>query len=198
MQVQALLEAAVALKKAGKPVAPPEIMIPLVGKLPEFTILRNNIDSVAKSVFQASGVTLEYHVGTMIEVPRAAVTAGEIAKEADFFSFGTNDLTQLGCGLSASDHGAFLGAYLRNGIYNDDPFQVLDQEGIGRLVRMAVTDGRRSRPALRCGLCGEHGGEPSSVKFCHRVGLDYVSCSAHRVPIAMLAAAQAALGDLQK
>merc|ERR1712137_1329237 len=134
-------------------------------------------------------------MGTMIEVPRAALTANEIGAEAEFFSFGTNDLTQMGCGFSRDDSGVFLKEYVKLGIYDQDPFQVLDQTGVGLLIDMAVSKGRAARPGLKCGICGEHGGEPSSVKFCHRVGLDYVSCSPFRVPVAIVAAAQAAIEE---
>merc|ERR1719468_423007 len=140
---------------------------------------------------------MSYKVGTMIEVPRAAITADQIATEADFFSFGTNDLTQMGCGFSRDDSGVFLKEYVKLGIYDQDPFQVLDQEGVGQLIEMAVDKGRSVRNGLKCGICGEHGGEPSSVKFCHRVGLDYVSCSPYRVPIAIIAAGQAAIEEKQ-
>merc|ERR1719191_1898822 len=138
---------------------------------------------------------MPYKVGTMIEVPRAALTADKIAAEAEFFSFGTNDLTQMGCGFSRDDSGVFLKEYVKLGIYDQDPFQVLDQTGVGLLVEMAVDKGRSIKPGLKCGICGEHGGEPSSVEFCHRAGLDYVSCSPFRVPVAILAAAQAAIKD---
>merc|ERR1719460_3426948 len=151
---------------------------------------------IAEDILKSRGVTnVDYKVGTMIEVPRAALTADEIAIEAEFFSFGTNDLTQMGCGFSRDDSGVFLKEYVRLGIYDEDPFQVLDQEGVGQLVAMAVEKGRRSRANLKCGICGEHGGEPSSVKFCHRTGLDYVSCSPFRVPVAIIAAAQAAIEE---
>merc|ERR1712025_195553 len=139
----------------------------------------------------------KYLMGTMIEVPRAALTSNEVAQEAEFFSFGTNDLTQMGCGFSRDDSGPFLKEYVKLGIYDQDPFQVLDQQGVGQLVEMAVQKGRKARPGLKCGICGEHGGGPSSVKFCHGLGLDYVSCSPFRVPVAILAAAQAAIADKQ-
>merc|ERR1712039_970218 len=139
--------------------------------------------------------SMKYMMGTMIEVPRAALTANEIATQAEFFSFGTNDLTQMSCGFSRDDSGVFLKEYVKLGIYEQDPFQVLDQTGVGLLVEMAVQKGRATRPGMKCGICGEHGGEPSSVKFCHRAGLDYVSCSPFRVPVAILAAAQAAIKD---
>lgn len=195
MQVRAIFEAACDVKALGKPVAPPEVMIPLVGKLEEFTILRDNTHRVAKDVMAEKKMTFKYMVGTMIEVPRAAVTADAIAREAEFFSFGTNDLTQMGCGFSRDDAGVFLGDYVKLGIYDKDPFQVIDKEGIGELVKMAVAKGRSVRPKLKCGVCGEHGGDPTSVKFFHTVPLTYVSCSPYRVPVAILAAAQAAVAE---
>merc|ERR1719262_1090491 len=171
-------------------------MIPLVGKVQELAIMKQMCVAVADMVLQRrQRPGMPYKVGTMIEVPRAALTADEIAKEAEFFSFGTNDLTQMACGFSRDDSGVFLKEYVRLGIYDEDPFQVLDQEGVGQLVAMAVEKGRRSRANLKCGICGEHGGEPSSVKFCHRVGLDYVSCSPFRVPVAIIAAAQVAIEE---
>ncbi|HEX5831287.1 MAG TPA: putative PEP-binding protein, partial [Gemmatimonadaceae bacterium] len=151
------------------------------------------VDRVAEEVLGGMGEPIPYLVGTMIELPRAALTAGEIAASAEFFSFGTNDLTQTTLGLSRDDAGRFLPEYVSRGIFPDDPFQVLDQEGVGRLIRLAVDEGRERKPTLKVGICGEHGGEPRSVAFCHRIGLDYVSCSPFRVPIARLAAAQAAL-----
>merc|ERR1712087_931171 len=147
------------------------------------------------AVLKKHGSSMKYLMGTMIEVPRAALTANEIATQAEFFSFGTNDLTQMGCGFSRDDSGVFLKEYVKLGIYDQDPFQVLDQSGVGQLVEMAVDKGRSIKPGLKCGICGEHGGEPSSVEFCHRAGLDYVSCSPFRVPVAILAAAQAAIKD---
>ena len=169
-------------------------MIPLVATVEEFRHQRAIVDRVAREVF-ADGGAVPYLVGTMIELPRAALTASAIAAEAEFFSFGTNDLTQTTLGLSRDDAGRFLGEYVSLGILADDPFQVLDQEGVGRLITMATESGRASRPGLKVGICGEHGGEPRSIAFCHRNGLDYVSCSPFRVPIARLAAAQAALAD---
>merc|ERR1711998_415589 len=150
---------------------------------------------VAEKCLEKHNSSMKYMMGTMIEVPRAALTANEIATQAEFFSFGTNDLTQMGCGFSRDDSAVFLKEYVKLGIYNQDPFQVLDQDGVGLLVEMSVQKGRQVRPDLKCGICGEHGGEPSSVKFCHRVGLDYVSCSPFRVPIAIIAAAQAAIEE---
>eukprot|EP00668_Euglena_longa_P011161 GGOE01013543.1.p1 GENE.GGOE01013543.1~~GGOE01013543.1.p1 ORF type:complete len:965 (-),score=280.04 GGOE01013543.1:350-2917(-) len=193
MQVRAIFQAACQIKKAGIPIAAPEVMIPLVGKVEELTILKQNAIEVADKVMKEQGITLKYMIGTMIEVPRAAVTADVIAKEAEFFSFGTNDLTQMGCGFSRDDAGKFLGEYVQKGIYEYDPFQTIDREGVGELVRIACEKGRKVRPKLKCGVCGEHGGDPKSIEFFHAVGLQYVSCSPYRVPIAMLAAAQAAI-----
>ena len=190
MQVEAIFEAAVNVRAEG--VNPlPEIMIPLVGTEREFSDLKAMVDRVAVAV----GGTIEYLVGTMIEIPRAALLADQIAEQAEFFSFGTNDLTQLTFGYSRDDAGKFLPAYVEQGILADDPFQSLDQEGTGQLVRFGTERGRSTRPQLKVGICGEHGGDPSSVGFCHEVGLDYVSCSPYRVPIARLAAAQAALAE---
>ena len=192
MQVKAIILAAIQLKKEEKMDIIPEIMIPLVGHVKEYTILRDNAVKVVEEELKKANVKMEYMIGTMIEVPRAAVTADLIAKEAEFFSFGTNDLTQMGAGFSRDDAGSFLGEYVKQGIYDKDPFQVLDQEGIGELMKIAIEKGKKSRPHIKLGICGEHGGEPSSVKFCHKIGLTYVSCSPFRVPIARLAAAQAA------
>jgi pyruvate,orthophosphate dikinase len=168
-------------------------MIPLIGTAKEFNLQEAIIRRVAEEVFAEKGMRVDYLVGTMIEIPRAALTAASIAERAEFFSFGTNDLTQMTFGYSRDDSGKFLPVYIANGILKTDPFQVLDQEGVGQLVQMATTNGRAARPTLKVGICGEHGGEPSSVEFCHRVGMNYVSCSPFRVPIARLAAAQAAL-----
>ena len=195
MQVRAIMEAACNVHKSGTPVKP-EIMIPLVGHVKELALQRALAVKVADEVLAANGLTkndIPYMVGTMIEVPRAAVTADEIATEAEFFSFGTNDLTQMGCGFSRDDAGKFLKDYVAMGIYDQDPFAVLDQAGIGKLLTMACELGRKTRPNIKLGICGEHGGEPSSVAFCHKVGLNYVSCSPYRVPVARLAAAQAAI-----
>ncbi|MDQ6768896.1 MAG: pyruvate, phosphate dikinase [Gemmatimonadota bacterium] len=192
MQGRAILEAAVRAMRRGI-VVKPEIMIPLVSTVREFEHQRAVIESVAKRVLGGMGEKISYLIGTMIELPRAALTAGEIAQTAEFFSFGTNDLTQTTMGLSRDDAGRFLPSYIDRGIFADDPFQVLDTEGVGRLVRIAVEDGRRARPKIKLGICGEHGGEPRSIAFCHSLGLDYVSCSPFRVPIARLAAAHAAL-----
>ena len=192
MQSRAIIEAAMNLKAKGID-ARPEIMVPLIGTVAEFKNQADVINATAEQVFAERGDRIEYLVGTMIEVPRAALTAEGIAKEAQFFSFGTNDLTQMTMGFSRDDAGKFLPAYLDKGILKQDPFQVLDREGVGQLVQMAVTKGRSTRPDIKLGICGEHGGEPSSVEFCDMVGLDYVSCSPFRVPIARLAAAQANL-----
>ena len=192
MQTRAILEAAVELKQEGVDVHP-EIMVPLVGTREEIEHQRRVIEETAEKVFQEKGDRVDYLVGTMIEVPRAALVADQIAEVAEFFSFGTNDLTQLTFGYSRDDAGKFLPYYLENKILKDDPFQTLDQEGVGQLVRMGTERGRATRPALKVGICGEHGGDPASVAFCYEVGLDYVSCSPFRVPIARLAAAQAHL-----
>jgi pyruvate, orthophosphate dikinase len=192
MQGRAILEAAVRAMRRGIRVRP-EIMIPLVSTVKEFENQRAVIEDVAKRVLGGMGEKVSYLIGTMIELPRAALTAAEIARSAEFFSFGTNDLTQTTMGLSRDDAGRFLPSYIDRGIFADDPFQVLDTEGVGRLVRIAVDEGRRVRPEIKLGICGEHGGEPRSIAFCHSLGLDYVSCSPFRVPIARLAAAHAAL-----
>jgi len=192
MQGRAIFEAAVRAKRRGIDVRP-EIMIPLVATVKEFDHQRGVLEEAAKHVLGGMGEEVPYTIGTMIELPRAALTADEIAKTAEFFSFGTNDLTQTTFGLSRDDAGRFLPNYVERGIIPDDPFQVLDQNGVGKLIGIAVTAGRSVRPQLKVGICGEHGGEPRSVKFCHSIGLDYVSCSPYRVPIARLAAAHAAL-----
>ena len=197
MQVRAIMEAAINTKRKGIKVNP-EIMIPLVGDIKEFKYVKKVVVETADAEIAAAGSDLHYEVGTMIEIPRAALTAGEIAKEAEFFSFGTNDLTQMTFGFSRDDAAKFLGAYYENKIYESDPFQHLDQIGVGKLVKMAAHDGRETRPDLGLGICGEHGGDPTSVEFCHNVGLDYVSCSPFRVPIARLAAAQAAIKNPRK
>ena len=175
----------------------PEIMIPLVGEVKELKYVKDVVTAVADKLIADAGSDMKYLVGTMIEIPRAALTADAIATEAEFFSFGTNDLTQMTFGFSRDDAGKFLGAYYDKKIYESDPFARLDQVGVGKLVAMAAKLGRETRPELHLGICGEHGGDPSSVEFCHRVGLDYVSCSPFRVPIARLAAAQAAIKDMQ-
>ena len=190
MQVRAIFQAAVSMNNQGVTVIP-EIMVPLVGTPQELRHQIGVIRGVAANVFAEMGVTLEYKVGTMIEIPRAALIAEEIAKEAEFFSFGTNDLTQMTFGYSRDDVGKFLQIYLAQGILQHDPFEVLDQKGVGQLIKMATEKGRAANPNLKVGICGEHGGEPSSVAFFDGVGLDYVSCSPFRVPIARLAAAQA-------
>ncbi len=192
MQGRAIFEAALRAKRRGLDVRP-EIMIPLVADYREFDHQRAILLEVARQVIGGMGEQLDFTIGTMIELPRAALTAAEIAQRAEFFSFGTNDLTQTTFGLSRDDAGRFLPAYVERGIFPDDPFQVLDQSGVGQLIQLAVAAGRRVRPQLKVGICGEHGGEPRSVKFCHAIGLDYVSCSPYRVPIARLAAAHAAL-----
>ena len=194
MQTRAILGAAIQLKKEGFD-PHPEIMVPLIGIVNEFDLQEKVIRDTAKELFAQEGIEIPFKVGTMIEIPRAALTADYIAKKAEYFSFGTNDLTQMTFGYSRDDIASFLPVYLEKKILNVDPFQVLDQNGVGQLVKMAVEKGRSTRPDLKCGICGEHGGEPSSVKFCHRVGLNYVSCSPFRVPIARLAAAQAAVED---
>ena len=193
MQTRAVLQAAIDVTRECGYNIVPEIMIPLVGSKKELSFVKSIVDETAKKVFEEQGMTLEYHVGTMIEIPRAAVTADEIAEEAEFFSFGTNDLTQMTFGFSRDDAGKFLGAYYDNKIFESDPFARLDTDGVGKLVQMAAKLGRQTRPNLKLGICGEHGGDPSSVMFCHKVGLNYVSCSPFRVPIARLAAAHAAI-----
>src|SRR5450631_410211 len=194
MQARAIFEAAVAVKKSGQEVHP-EIMIPLISTVDEMKNQAAIIRRVAAEVFADKGITVEYMVGTMIELPRAALVADQIAKEAEFFSFGTNDLTQTTFGISRDDINKFLPAYMREGIFKQDPFAVLDQDGVGQLVKGAVAKGRSSRPNLKVGICGEHGGEPESVKFCHKIGLNYVSCSPYRLLTARLAAAQAAVEE---
>jgi pyruvate,orthophosphate dikinase len=194
MQTRAIIEAACDLTKKGKKVVP-EIMVPLVGISKEFTNQRELIVATASEVMKKKGVTIEYLIGTMIELPRAAVIADQIAKEAEFFSFGTNDLTQTTYGFSRDDAGKFINYYRDNNILDNDPFQTLDEEGVGYLVKMGIEKGRSTRPSLKVGICGEHGGDPASVEFCHKAGLNYVSCSPYRVPIARLAAAQARLKE---
>jgi len=192
MQARAIIEATLNLKKKGVE-AKPEIMIPLIGTADEFKMQETIVRKVAEEVFAERGDKIDYMVGTMIEIPRAALTADKVAKSAEFFSFGTNDLTQMTFGYSRDDAGKFLPIYIEKGLLKNDPFQVLDQEGVGQLVEMGTQRGRSTRPDLKVGICGEHGGEPSSVEFCHSVGMNYVSCSPYRVPIARLAAAQAAI-----
>ena len=197
MQTRAVIEAAIEVKQEDGYDIHPEIMIPLVGEVKELAYVKKIVLDTAKKVMEEKGVELEVKVGTMIEIPRAAVTADEIAKEAQFFSFGTNDLTQMTFGFSRDDAGKFLGAYYDKKIYESDPFARLDQNGVGKLVQMAVKLGKQTRPDIKLGICGEHGGDPSSVMFCHKVGLNYVSCSPFRVPIARLAAAHAAILEKQ-
>ena len=191
MQTRAVIEAAIEVKKNKGYNIVPEIMIPLIGEIKELKFVKDVVINTIKAVLEETGADLEYKVGTMIEIPRAAITADEIAKEAEFFSFGTNDLTQMTFGFSRDDAAKFLNAYYENKIYEQDPFAKLDQNGVGTLVKIAVEKGRATRPDIKLGICGEHGGDPSSVEFCHNIGLDYVSCSPFRVPLARLAAAQA-------
>jgi pyruvate,orthophosphate dikinase len=197
MQTRAVIEAAINVNKEGMNVVP-EIMIPLVGDIKELKYVKDVVVKTADEVIEKAGVDLKYMVGTMLEIPRAALTADEIAKEAEFFSFGTNDLTQMTFGFSRDDAGNFLEDYYAKKIYESDPFARLDQTGVGKLVEMAVQLGKKTRPDIKLGICGEHGGDPSSVEFCHNVGLNYVSCSPFRVPIARLAAAQAQVNNPRK
>jgi pyruvate,orthophosphate dikinase len=194
MQVRAIFEAAAQVTRGGIRVLP-EVMIPLTGTLGEMRLMRELTVRVAEQVLSDAGVRVEYLVGTMIELPRAVLVANHIAEEAEFFSFGTNDLTQMTFGYSRDDVGKFLPAYLEGGLIPFDPFSVLDQEGVGELIRVGIERGRRTRPDLKVGICGEHGGEPSSVEFCHRVGMTYVSCSPFMIPVARLAAAQAKIKE---
>ena len=194
MQARAIFEAACLVKTEGVDVRP-EVMIPLVGDVREFNLQRDIVDRVARQVFQKTGVEVEYLVGTMIEVPRAAMTADDVARQAEFFSFGTNDLTQMTYGFSRDDVGKFLPQYIEMKVISANPFETLDTEGVGMLVRLAVRMGRRTHPGLKIGICGEHGGDPNSILFCHQVGMDYVSCSPYRVPVARMAAAHAALRE---
>ena len=198
MQTNAVIKAALKVSAETGKMITPHIMIPLVGEVKELKYVKDVVVATADKLIAEAGVAMKYQVGTMIEIPRAALTAGEIAKEAEFFSFGTNDLTQMTFGFSRDDAAKFLNAYYDTKIYESDPFQHLDQIGVGKLIKMAVADGRATRPDLGLGICGEHGGDPSSVEFCHKVGLDYVSCSPFRVPIARLAAAQAAIKNPHK
>jgi pyruvate,orthophosphate dikinase len=195
MQARAIFEAAVAVAKASGDAPIPEVMVPLVGTKAELQIIRQLIDRTAGAVFEEQGMSVEYLVGTMIELPRAALMAGSIAEEAQFFSFGTNDLTQTTLGVSRDDAARFLTTYVEKGIFARDPFVSIDEEGVGELIRIAAERGRRTSPGLKLGICGEHGGDPTSIAFCERTGLDYVSASPYRVPIARLAAAQAALRE---
>jgi pyruvate, orthophosphate dikinase len=196
MQARAIFEAAVNVKNhGGDPHL--EIMVPLIGSIEEMRHQAAIIRRIAEKVIKEKGATVDYMVGTMIELPRAALTADQVAEEAEFFSFGTNDLTQTTYGISRDDINKFLPAYLKNGIFKQDPFATLDQAGVGLLVKMATAKGRNTRPTLKVGICGEHGGDPESVKFCHKIGLNYVSCSPFRLLTARLAAAQAALQEQQ-
>ncbi|MFN3514166.1 MAG: pyruvate, phosphate dikinase [Phenylobacterium sp.] len=198
MQVRAIFEAACEMAESGKAAPIPEIMHPLVAKGEEMRFLRQLTDRTAQAVMKERGKTIEYQVGTMVELPRAALRAGDLAENAEFFSFGTNDLTQTTFGISRDDSGRFLNAYIEKGIFEKDPFVSLDQEGVGDLIRIAAERGRAARPNVKLGICGEHGGDPASIDFCEQIGLDYVSCSPFRVPIARLAAAQAAIGGAEK
>lgn len=195
MQTRAILEAAIAVHKSTGFIITPEIMVPLVGEVKEFQIVKEIVNDVATEVFKENDIKLPYLVGTMIEIPRACIIADEIAKEADFFSFGTNDLTQMAFGFSRDDAGKFIGEYMEKNIFERDPFQRIDRKGVGRLMEMAVDLGQKTKPEIKLGICGEHGGEPNSIEFCHNLGLGYVSCSPYRVPIARLAAAQAAINN---
>jgi pyruvate,orthophosphate dikinase len=197
MQARAIIEAACELKKRKVDVVP-EIMIPLVGHVNELKYLKEKIVAVADQVMKEKKVKVDYKIGTMIELPRAALTADEIASEAEFFSFGTNDLTQMTFGFSRDDAGKFLPEYIEKKILPEDPFQTIDVGGVGKLVELGVKLGRKTRKDLKIGICGEHGGEPASVEFCHKTGLNYVSCSPYRVPIARLAAAQAKIKEDKK
>jgi pyruvate,orthophosphate dikinase len=195
MQTTAVIQAAISvIKRTGMTVSP-EIMIPLIGDVKELNYVKKIVVDTAEAILKEAGVKLEYKVGTMIEIPRAALLADEIATEAEFFSFGTNDLTQMTYGLSRDDAGRILEDYFNAGIFEADPTARLDQNGVGKLIKMAVELGRKARPGIKLGICGEHGGDPSSIEFCHHAGLDYVSCSPFRVPIARLAAAQAAIAS---
>jgi pyruvate, orthophosphate dikinase len=189
MQSRAIIEAAIEVKKSGIDVKP-EIMIPLVGKVEELGYLRERLVSIVDEVIENSDIELEYKIGTMIEVPRACVTAGEIAEKADFFSFGTNDLTQITFGYSRDDAGKFISDYREKNILDADPFETIDIKGVGKLMEMAVTLGREEKKDLKIGVCGEHGGDPKSIEFFHSIGLAYVSCSPYRIPIAKLSVAQ--------
>jgi pyruvate,orthophosphate dikinase len=194
MQARALFEAAIEAGKSTGELVVLEVMVPLIATKMEFDLVKARIDATAQAVLKETGGKLNYTVGTMIELPRACLMAGEIAETAEFFSFGTNDLTQTTFGISRDDAGSFLGTYIAKGILPIDPFISIDRSGVGELVKIGVERGRKVRANIKVGICGEHGGDPASVAFCHQAGLDYVSCSPYRVPIARLAAAQAALG----
>jgi pyruvate,orthophosphate dikinase len=196
MQARAILEAALDIEEAGGKPVELEIMIPLVGFKAELDLLKGRIEAVAATVAKERGKAPQYLIGTMIELPRAALRAGEIAETAEFFSFGTNDLTQTTLGVSRDDAGTFLTDYLNKKVIARDPFVSIDVDGVGELVKIAVERGRKTRPNLKLGICGEHGGDPDSIRFCHKTGLDYVSCSPFRVPVARLAAAQASLTNI--
>ena len=199
MQTKAVIRAAINVKKAHADWnVCPEIMIPLICDIKELKFVKKVVVETADAEIAASDIDLKYEVGTMIEIPRAALTADEIAKEAEFFCFGTNDLTQMTYGFSRDDAGKFLNAYYDTKIFENDPFARLDQTGVGKLMEMAIKLGKSTRPDMHVGICGEHGGDPTSVEFCHKIGLDYVSCSPFRVPIARLAAAQAAIANAGK
>ena len=196
MQTRAVIRAAINVQKKHPDwKVEPEIMIPLIGDEKELKFVKKTVVETADAEIKAAGSDLKYEVGTMIEIPRAALTADEIAKDAEFFCFGTNDLTQMTYGFSRDDAGKFLQAYYDAKIFENDPFARLDQNGVGKLMEMAVQLGKKTRPDLHCGICGEHGGDPMSIEFCNKIGLDYVSCSPFRVPIARLAAAQAAIKE---
>ncbi|MHB1660930.1 MAG: putative PEP-binding protein, partial [bacterium] len=197
MQVQAIMEAACEFHKNGNKITP-EIMIPVVGIYEDIRLLKELVDKKAAEVTKKYGVKLEYFVGTMIELPRACMVADEIAKEAEFFSFGTNDLTQTVFGFSRDDIGSFLPDYINKNILKTDPFMELDRSGVGELMKIAVNKGKAVRPDIKLGICGEHGGDPSSIEFCHSLNLNYVSCSPYRVPVAIISAAQAQIKDMQK
>ena len=197
MQTRAIIEAAIDVMKQHKESPIVEIMVPLVGHVKEFLNQKEVIVKTAEHVMKEHGVKIKYEVGTMIEVPRGALTADEIAKEADFFSFGTNDLTQMTCGFSRDDAGKFLAEYVEKGIYAKDPFQTIDRDGVGIIMRYCVEKARKVKPKMHIGICGEHGGDPDSIKFCYEIGLNYVSCSPYRVPVARLAAAQSSMKGVE-
>ena len=194
MQTRAVIEAAIDVNKEGQNVVP-EIMIPLVGDIKELKYVKDVVCKTADAIIEEAGVELPYKVGTMIEIPRAALTADEIAKEAEFFSFGTNDLTQMTYGFSRDDAAKFLNEYYTKNIFESDPFAHIDENGVGQLMQIAINKAKPVRPDIKLGICGEHGGDPRTVEFCHRIGLTYVSCSPYRVPLARLAAAQAAVKE---